>query len=306
MNPDGWAAPDTPADASPAAVAGTAAVVGVSATDVEAPPAVPVPLRPMRLLDVLDGAFSVLKLRPRVVLTTTAVLVLPLQVVTAYLSRQQLGEAFDLTDVSVRGAFDQSSTGAGDIVLAYLGTLPLVLVGAFIGRMVAGWYGGADPGPRELLRALVPRIPALVGCWFLVHLLETPAAIACLVPVLFVWPLVLCAAPAIGVEDLGPLQGLRRSWGLGSRRYWECFWVAFMSGLLAQVLVISFGLLPAILGSLLGETWGWVVLAAGNTVAELVAIPFVAAAAALTYVDVRVRTEGLDLELRAMEVLGKG
>src|SRR5262245_25624942 len=169
MNPDGWAAPDTPADAAPAAVAGTAPVLGVSATEVDAPPAVPVPLRPMRLLDVLDGAFSVLKLRPRVVLTTTAVLVLPLQLLTSYLSRQQLGEAFDLTDVSFRGAFDQSSTGFGDIVLAYLGTLPLMLVGAFVGRMVAGWYAGVDPGPRELLQALLPRIPALVGCWLLVR-----------------------------------------------------------------------------------------------------------------------------------------
>jgi hypothetical protein len=259
----------------------------------------------MRLLDVLDGAFAVLKLRPRVVLTTTAVLVLPLQLVGAYLSRRQLGEAFDLGNLSITGTLEDSTTGWGDIVLGYASTIPLPLVGAFVGRMVAGWYGGSDPGPRELLRGLAPRIPAILVAWLLVHLIETPALVACLIPVLFVWPLVLCVGPVLGVEELGPVAAIRRSWRLGARRYWECFWVAVCSGLIAQVLVVSFGLLPALLGSVVGPSWGWVVLAAGNTVAELIAIPFVAAAAALVYIDVRVRTEGLDLELRAVEVLGR-
>jgi hypothetical protein len=246
-----------------------------------------------------------LKLRPRVVLTTTAVLVLPLQVIAAYLSRRQLGEAFDLSNVSISRTLEDTSTGWGDIVLAYASTIPLPLVGAFVGRMVAAWYGGSDPGPRELLRALGPRVPAILAAWFLVHLLETPALVACLVPVLFVWPLVLCVGPVLGVEEVGAIAGMRRSWRLGARRYWACFWVALCAGLIAQVLVLSFGLLPALLGSVVGPSWGWVVLAAGNTVAELIAIPFVAAAAALAYIDIRVRTEGLDLELRAVEVLGR-
>lgn len=305
MDADGWAAPDTPAAVPGVPAAAAVPSVGVAAGDDTRPPPIPVPLRPMRLLDILDGAFSVLKLRPRVVLTATAVLVLPLQLLAAYLAREQLGEAFNLTDVSIRGALDESSTGTADVVLAYAGTIPLVLVGAFVGRMVAAWYGGADPTPRELLRALSSRIPALLGMWLIVHLIESVALVLCLAPVLFVWPVILCAAPAIGVEDLGPVAGLRRSWQLGTRRYWSCFWVAICAGLIAQVLAFSFGLLPALLGSVLGETWGWIVLAAGNTFAELVTIPFLTAAAALAYIDIRVRTEGLDLELRAMEVLGK-
>jgi hypothetical protein len=230
--------------------------------------------------------------------------VLPLQVLAAYVSRDQLGETFDFGASSVSGAFDDTGAGTADWLMAYVATIPLILIGAALGRLVAGWYSGTDLGTRDLLRALGPRIPALLVCWVVIHVVETVAIMTC-IGVLFVWPLVLCCGPAIGVEELGIRAGLRRSFKLGSRRYWECFWVAFCAGIVSQVLSISLALLPTLLADVMGETWGWLVLAAGNTAASLITIPFVAAAAALAYLDVRVRTEGLDLELRAVEILGK-
>jgi hypothetical protein len=259
----------------------------------------------MRLLDVLDGAFTVIKLRPRTVIGVTAVFVLPLQVLTAYVSRDQLGETFDFTRTSFSSAFEESSGGGADWLLAYAATIPLILIGAAIGRLVAGWYGGTDLDSRALLRALGPRIPALLVCWLVIHLAESVAFLACGVGVLFVWPVVLCCGPAIGVEELGVRAGLRRSWHLGTRRYGGCFWIALCAGLVSQVLSLSLALLPTLLADVIGPTWGWLVLAAGTTGASLITIPFVVAAASLAYVDVRVRTEALDLELRAVEVLGK-
>src|SRR5437762_4971579 len=47
----------------------------------------PLPLHPMTLSDVLDGAFKLLKANARTVLTVTAVFVVPIQLIAAYLQR---------------------------------------------------------------------------------------------------------------------------------------------------------------------------------------------------------------------------
>lgn len=307
MSTDGWAVPDSPAEPAPPAADRDDAPPRPA--DAPVPVAVPVPLKPLRLLDVLDGAFTVIKLRPRTVVGVTAVLVLPIQVLGAYLARGDLGSVFDLgANSSITGALDGSGgtgTGWSEVLLVYVGLLPLPFVAAFVARLVAAWYGGSDPSTREVLGAVGPRVPALLGAWVLIHLLETPAALAGGIPVLFVFPLVLLCAPAIAIEELGAIAGLKRSWQLGRRRYWACFWVATCSAFASFVLQISLSLIPTFLADVLGPDWGWIVLAVGNAIAALVVTPFVAAAAVLQYLDVRVRTEGLDLELRAVQILGR-
>jgi hypothetical protein len=45
--------------------------------------------------------------------------------------------------------------------------------------------------------------------------------------------------------------------------------------------------------------WGWIVTAVCSAGSSLITVPFVAGAATLLYFDLRVRSEGLDLELGA-------
>jgi hypothetical protein len=267
---------------------------------------VPVPLRPLRLLDVLDGAFAIVKLAPRTVLALTAVLVLPIQLLAAAATRGGLGESADVSTVTTLGdAFSQTGFSWANLVLVYVTVLPLPFLGAALARLLAAWYGGHVLGLRELLRGLVAGAPALLGVFALVHLAETIAAIPCGLPLPFLMPLFLVAGPVVGVEGLGAIDTLRRSWELARRRYWACFWVVVCSGLVAGVLQTSFSTLPSLLALLLGDDWGWVLIALGNIAAALVVAPFVCGAAALAYLDLRVRTEGLDLEIRAVEVLGR-
>ena len=51
-------------------------------------------------------------------------------------------------------------------------------------------------------------------------------------------------------------------------------------------------------------SWVWVAAGVVGVVIELVLLPLKAAWASLAYVDLRVRTEGLDLELELDEVFG--
>lgn len=255
---------------------------------------------------MLDGAFAIVKLAPRTVLALTAALVLPIQFVVAVTAQGGLDESTDFNTVTTLGdAFSQSGFGWSNLLLAYLTVLPLPFLGAALGRLLSAWYGGTDLGVGELLRGLVSRAPTLLGVFVLVHLAETIAGIPCGIGLPFLMPMFLVAGPVVGVEGLGVLDTLRRSWELARRRYWACFWVVVCSGLVAGVLQTSFSTLPTILALLFGDDWGWVLIAAGNTAAALVVTPFVCGAAALAYLDLRVRTEGLDLELTAVEVLGR-
>src|SRR5690606_29838296 len=66
----------------------------------------------------------------------------------------------------------------------------------------------------------------------------------------------------------------------------------------------AIGLLPTLLALLVGtDGAGWVLIAVANVLGSLLTMPVVAAATVLVYLDLRVRTEGLDLELEAAEVL---
>ena len=60
----------------------------------------------------------------------------------------------------------------------------------------------------------------LLIAWLLTHLAEGLAMLAFLFPALLLMALWQVAAPAIVVEDLGPLKGLRRSARLAGTRFW--------------------------------------------------------------------------------------
>ena len=50
---------------------------------------------------------------------------------------------------------------------------------------------------------------------------------------------------------------------------------------------------------------GWPVAALGAIIGQVVTTPFVAAATTLLYLDLRVRTEGIDIELAARRAIDR-
>jgi hypothetical protein len=63
--------------------------------------------------------------------------------------------------------------------------------------------------------------------------------------------------------------------------------------------------LPQGLASVIGLDRGWPLLALGGIAANLVVVPFTASAFVLLYLDLRVRSEGLDIEMSARDVLDR-
>ena len=156
-----------------------------------------------------------------------------------------------------------------------------------------------------MARAVGRRWPALLGSFVLVKLAEAAGVLACYVGVLFVMPLFVAVAPAIGVERCGGGEALRRSVLLVRNRYFPTMGVALLMGIVASVISSALAAVPEALAVWVGRDAGWALLALGGIVGNTVVLPYVAAATVLLYFDLRVRAEGLDLEMAARAVLDR-
>jgi hypothetical protein len=259
----------------------------------------------MTVADILDGAVEILKLAPRTVILLTAVLVLPVQLASVAVANSGVQNP---TVIGVLGSpifvgqvgSDRSNVA---VVLFVLSSAMLPILTAAIAWLAGSWYGGASPGLAEVGRATGRRVPALLLAWLLVHLAEAVAAGVTFfllglggVVVMVVFVL---TAPAIAVEGVGPLAGMRRAARLARRGFFTLLLVAVLSAIVENVVFFAF---VALSGLTAGYSWGWIVTAVLVTVGTLVSKPILAGATALAYIDLRVRAEGLDLELAAAGV----
>jgi hypothetical protein len=266
----------------------------------------------MTVADILDGAFGVVKARPRRILVLTAAFVVPVQILLAYLQRNAFGGLASAGDVFSQDPAvvnEQSSQGNGELLAFFaaiaFGGLALVAVAACIAHLVAQWTMGRDPSSREMVGVVARRWWPLLASYVLVKLAEGVGAFGCYIGILFIMPLFVPVAAIVAVEGGGPLAAMNRSIRLVRSRYWFVMLIAVLSGIVAWLLTNALSALPQALASWIGLDRGWPLLALGSTVAEVVVVPFVAAASVLLYFDLRVRTEGLDIEMTAIDVLDR-
>jgi hypothetical protein len=115
------------------------------------------------------------------------------------------------------------------------------------------------------------------------------------------------AAPALVLEDLGVAAAVRRGGRLTRGRFWPILGVlllaSLVAGLVGQVLSLPLQLL-GVAGVFLAPGTGGALLMVFSTYLSQVLVgavttPFVSGVAALQYVDQRIRSEGLDVQLIA-------
>jgi hypothetical protein len=266
----------------------------------------PLPLHPMTVGDVLDGAFKLFKANARTVLLISAAFYLPIELLFGFLSRHYLDTTAGLTFF---GPSSSSSSTADPSVAAVLlivfgglavRYLVLQLVTGAISLVVAESYLGGELAPGDAVRATLRKWPALLVAYLLVHVIELFGAVFCLVPGLLFMSLYFRAVPAIVVEDLGPIEGMRRSWRLGRSRLWPTIGIVLLAWIVSGILGFAVSAVPTFVGGALGnERAGWVLTAVGQVLNQMIAQPFVAIVATLLYFDARIRVEGFDLAILA-------
>lgn len=260
----------------------------------------------MTASDILDGGFGILRRSPALVIGFTACFVVPIQALGAWLNRGvdglDLSAAFEQSDTSFQISTSSGFNGGAAFVLQLGPMLALVMVAAGLARLVSAWHVGHDLTISELLRGSLSRSWPLLASFVLVHALEGVAIIGFGVLPFAVMTWFLVTAPVIGAEGIGPIKAMRRSARLVSRRFWMVLGLALLSFLVEQLFESALGLVPTLLSTILGtDGVAWVLPAAVGILTQLITLPVVAGITVLIYLDLRVRTEGLDLELDAVE-----
>ena len=201
-------------------------------------------------------------------------------------------------------------------------SLAACLVGGFASTLVVQRRTGRPVRVAAAYRALVPRLPALSLAWLLGHawfplailLLGNVEGSARTVLAVLASPLILVAvtytlvaAPAIVIEGLGPVGGLRRSWGLARVRFGMLFGFVVTSVLIGLLVQYGMAYLPRLLQAtdlVSFGRFGWLIEGAAGQLGRLVSTPLVATATTLVYLEVRMAAEGMDITVEADRAFG--
>lgn len=288
-----WGPPTGPA-AGTAAWSGTAlpGVAGWGAVPVAPKPGV-IPLRPLGLGEILDGAISYIRRDPRTVLgisTVIALVVALLQFGATFL----WGSAF--VNSSLAGPGSASGPGNDEVISFYGATMVPAIVGGALQVVATGMLtvvmGQSVLGRRvttgQAWERTKPRIWALFGVTILFFLIvggtligglllailggaaiggATDPAVGVLIGlplgvlavVLFFWLYIklLLAPSALVLERAAVIQSMRRASRLVKGAWWRTFGIYALAYILAQIIstVFSFplGLLAGILPIWLGD-----------------------------------------------------
>jgi hypothetical protein len=154
----------------------------------------------------------------------------------------------------------------------------------------------------QAVRAAFRRFPALLAASLLIFGTYIVGLLACCIGLLFVYPLWVATSPSIVVEELGPIQGMRRSWGLTTRRYWPVLGTVLLAMLLVQMLGGIVSGVPTFVALAIGTEWGFILIAVGSVASSLITEPFSAIVFTLIYFDLRIRNEGFDLDLMSRDL----
>ncbi|WP_172192267.1 glycerophosphodiester phosphodiesterase [Actinomyces faecalis] len=127
--------------------------------------------------------------------------------------------------------------------------------------------------------------------------------LATLAATVFLWVRVSMAPAVLVLENVGVITAISRSWELTRQGFWRVLGVLALAAIIANVAlsVVSgvVGTLTTVLGTVLGAFALLTALSALlGALLSAVVMPFSAAVTALTYIDLRMRREGLDVELR--------
>lgn len=119
------------------------------------------------------------------------------------------------------------------------------------------------------------------------------------------------ASPAMVLENLGVFAAIGRSWSLTRGNFWRLFGINILTAIITSMVAGIFGGIAGALSAIfvvVGSSSPEDIIASLNTtyilamvmstIAQLLILPFTSSVNALLYIDLRMRKEGLDVELR--------
>ncbi len=304
-----------------------------------------VPLRPLTIGEIYDGAIRAIRGNPRTMAGFAAVVVAVFSLLTL------LPQAAALTQLAASGVFDDDfaqtatlsdlkqvlgSTGLTLALAVFEYVVGTALVSSLLVIAVDAAVRGRAISPRELLARGRRRIPAVLGLSLVIIVIAPLVTVLCLLPgvllaiaspglglaagllvlglvvaVVLTAMLILSrwavAAPVLLLEDTTIRTALRRSARLVKGSAWRVFGISLLTAIIVaiirQIFQVPFGFIADLAGPQAGTgsfsqtVVQLLILNAGSIVAGAICLPFSGGVSALLYLDLRIRREGLDVEL---------
>jgi hypothetical protein len=291
-----------------------------------------IPLRPLSLSDIYNGAAVYIRANARVTLGLTALVVVITQLLTlaaalgplAAASRLRTAPPDELTGGDV-GAWTLAG-GLSGLVGWLSGTLLTGMLAVIVGRAVFGSTIGAG----ETWARVRGRLPALIGLVALeaaglILLCGTVGVIVGAIAaggnvaatIILGFPLVLMSVAAliylytalsfapvlIVLERLPVTDAMRRSFTLVRNSFWRVFSIRVLTWLVVTLIAGAISVPFEFVGNLLGGPsvpvlLGLTVGAVGSAIGRIITAPFSAGVTVLLYADRRIRSEAFDLVLQ--------
>jgi hypothetical protein len=251
----------------------------------------------MRIGDILDGAVKLYRARWKALMAIVAVLVVPLNFLEAYVTRH-LPPAF------ARKPFPSGSEH--EVVwlvilsaLYFLLFFPLLAAGVARGSVKT--YLGQEVDVGDTYRFALRLVPSLLWILLLTFLAMLLGFVLLVIPGIIAM-IRLSFATVIRVTE-GHRGGaaISRSWHLSEGYFWKILWTGLVAGIFAALIGGLLVVPTELLFSHLGPD-AWLLSAVGSSIAETITTPYVTLVTVLLYLDLRIRKEGLDLEVLSQEM----
>jgi len=303
-----------------------------------------VPLRPLAIGEIYDGAIRAIRSNPRTMVGYSAIVI---SILTLLATAPQ---AYALSSLLSSPLFDPQAAQTAEVrdfadalsatgLTLLVGVLQFVLATTIVSGLLIVAVNSAVRGqslnPAQLWARCRSRLLSVLGlaCIVLLALPLTlllamlPGLIVFFLPsgqlaggiLMFLGALVgvfayivlyfgfwAVAAPALLLENLGIFASLRRSYRLVRGSFWRVFGIGLLTAVIAyiirQLFSIPFALIGGLVSSLQGDGFVAILIQLlitdiGTVLAGAVLFPFTAGVAALLYLDLRMRREGLDVDL---------
>ncbi|MCV7360604.1 hypothetical protein [Mycolicibacterium neworleansense] len=293
-----------------------------------------IPLRPLSLTDIFNGAVAYIRTNPRATLGLATVVVLASQIISL---------ALQVGPLSALGEFDSTVQGeapsAGTIVVFAGGVFTGIVVTTLSSLLLSGMltvvigrsvFGGSIT-VGEAWQRLRGRLPALIGLTVLqaIALILVAAGVTvlivgadalggglaafaigavsvplALVAVLYASTVLLFSPAVIVLEQRGIIAAVKRSFVLVNKDFWRVFGIWLLATIVAGVIGWGVGAPFNVAGQIMsmvdeGPTVPALILTAvGAAIGQIVTAPFSAGVVVLLYADRRFRAEAFDLMLQ--------
>jgi hypothetical protein len=303
-----------------------------------------IPLRPLGLSDIFNGAVNYIRRNPKATLGLTAIVVVAAQLISLVL--QILGPLITTGDLDP--TLSGEAPTAGDVAVlsgsALAGSITTALASVVLSGMLTVIVGravfGADITIGEAWQRVKGRLLALLGFTVLeavavillitgvvvaiiaaesiggglaAFLVGAPLVIAAFLLIVYVATSLVFTPALIVLERLGIVDAAKRSFALVKKDFWRVLGIWILAALAAAVIAGAVGVPFSFGGQLLagsgsdgGALVGLILIAVGGAIGQILTAPFSAGVVVLLYTDRRMRAEAFDLVLHTGAAAGPG